>query len=135
MSSELTWELIRNNNSFLVKRNGFTFSREAGNLVNKHSYKYSGLAQSKVIKIGLTEGGVSVSRRSTKASANAVAKSFTKAQIIKSSASPAHRAQSISRDMQASGYRLDLVRAASARVCALLASMKPRKTSKAVKKN
>jgi large subunit ribosomal protein L28e len=48
MSADLIWSLVKNNNSFLVKRNGVTFSSEAGNLVNRNSFKYSGLANKKV---------------------------------------------------------------------------------------
>ncbi|KAF9026255.1 60S ribosomal protein L28 [Haplosporangium bisporale] len=48
MSADLTWLLIKNNNSFLIKRSGVQFSAEAGNLLNKNSFKYSGLANNKV---------------------------------------------------------------------------------------
>jgi large subunit ribosomal protein L28e len=47
-SVDLQWELVRKNNAFIVKRNGYTFSTEPTNLANKHSYKFSGLAQNKV---------------------------------------------------------------------------------------
>ena len=48
MSSDLVWLLVRDNSSFLVKRNGVQFSKEKGNLLNKNSLKYSGLATKKV---------------------------------------------------------------------------------------
>lgn len=48
MPSELHWSLIRNTSSFMVRRDGICLSREPGNLVGKHCYKYSGLAHSKV---------------------------------------------------------------------------------------
>lgn len=48
MSADLVWLLVRNNSSFLVKRNGAQFSSEPNNLTNKHSFKYSGLANGKV---------------------------------------------------------------------------------------
>lgn len=48
MSADLVWTLVKNNNSFLVKRPGVQFSAEKGNLMNLHSYKYSGLANAKV---------------------------------------------------------------------------------------
>ncbi|KAJ8501888.1 hypothetical protein ONZ45_g11983 [Pleurotus djamor] len=49
MSTDLQWLLVRNYNSFLVKRvrEGPVFSKEPGNLRNLHSHKYSGLANSK----------------------------------------------------------------------------------------
>jgi hypothetical protein len=40
---QLIWEVVKGHNSFVRKNlNGTTFSAEAGNLYNKHSYKYSG---------------------------------------------------------------------------------------------
>lgn len=50
MSSTLVWQLIKNNNSFLVKRGrtnrggAVQFSTESGNLLNVNTFKYSGLA-------------------------------------------------------------------------------------------
>jgi hypothetical protein len=50
MSSALVWELVKNNNAFLVKRErtnrsgAVQFSREAGNLLGVNTAKYSGLA-------------------------------------------------------------------------------------------
>ncbi|KAL7748794.1 hypothetical protein RI367_005707 [Sorochytrium milnesiophthora] len=57
MSSELVWQLIRKNNSFLVKRNGVIFSKEEGNLRNINTFKYSGLAQRKTIAISKPKDG------------------------------------------------------------------------------
>lgn len=57
MSNDLIWQLVRNNNSFLVKRNGVSLSREPGNLLNKHSFKYSGLLKKTV---GVSQVGTSV---------------------------------------------------------------------------
>ncbi len=57
MSSALVWELVKNNNSFLVKRErtnrvgAVAFSREPGNLLNVNSAKYSGLANDKAVDI------------------------------------------------------------------------------------
>ncbi len=49
MSTDLQWLLLRKWNSFTHHGgNGTTFSREKGNLMNAHSHKYSGLANSKV---------------------------------------------------------------------------------------
>lgn len=43
MSSQLIWQLVKNNNSFLHKGlNGINLSKEPGNLYNLHSYKHSG---------------------------------------------------------------------------------------------
>lgn len=52
MASALVWQLIKDNNSFLVKRGrthrsgAVQLSAEPGNLLNVNSAKYSGLATS-----------------------------------------------------------------------------------------
>jgi large subunit ribosomal protein L28e len=57
MSSALIWELVKNNNSFLVKRGrtaqagAVQFSMEKNNLLNVNSAKYSGLANEKTAGI------------------------------------------------------------------------------------
>lgn len=62
-SDSLIWLCVRNNNSFLKKKNGSTtrsgsihFSTEKGNLYSISSFKYSGLAQSKTVDISCVEG-------------------------------------------------------------------------------
>lgn len=53
MSAELVWALVKNNNSFLVKRpNGVEFTAERGNLTNLNTFKYSGIANNKVNILG-----------------------------------------------------------------------------------
>ena len=50
MSSTLVWQIVKNNNSFLVKRGrtnrsgAVQFSAERGNVLNVNSFKYSGIA-------------------------------------------------------------------------------------------
>ncbi|XP_078148737.1 large ribosomal subunit protein eL28z-like [Carex rostrata] len=53
---QLVWEIVRNNNCFLIKQFGrgnskVQFSKEPNNLYNIHSYKYSGLANPKTVAI------------------------------------------------------------------------------------
>ena len=43
MSGQIIWECIRNNNSFLRHGARLTLSAENGNMLSKHSAKYSGL--------------------------------------------------------------------------------------------
>ncbi|CAK8579264.1 unnamed protein product [Lathyrus sativus] len=52
----LVWEIVKMNNSFLVKEFGnntqsVQFSREPNNLYNLNSFKYSGLANKKTVTI------------------------------------------------------------------------------------
>lgn len=58
MSETLIWHLIKDNNSFLIKRErssrrgAVQFSSEPGNLMNTNCFKYSGIANSKTVDIG-----------------------------------------------------------------------------------
>ena len=55
MSADLIWQLVKDNNSFLVKRGrtsrlgAVQFSKEPGNLMNVNSFKYSGIATSRPV--------------------------------------------------------------------------------------
>mmetsp|Transcript_5593 Transcript_5593/g.8814 ORF Transcript_5593/g.8814 Transcript_5593/m.8814 type:complete len:152 (-) Transcript_5593:86-541(-) len=58
----LVWELTKNNNSFLKKKNGSTkrsgvieFSTEKGNIKSLNQFKYSGIANSKTYDIVCTD--------------------------------------------------------------------------------
>jgi len=74
-SPHLQWLLLRNHNSFLVKRDGVTFSREANNLLNRNSFKFSGLAHKQVVGVETdNKGGIVVSSRKAHASRGAIAK-------------------------------------------------------------
>lgn len=61
-SESLIWHLIRDNNSFLIKRGNtkrdgsVQFSSEPGNLLNVNTFKYSGLANSKTVDLQATLG-------------------------------------------------------------------------------
>jgi hypothetical protein len=58
ISDSLTWALIRNNNSKMVKKNGSSkrtgkviFSSEKGNVASYHSFKFSGIANSETVDV------------------------------------------------------------------------------------
>ena len=42
MSNQVFWELTKHNNAFLVKNNGFTFSRDPFNPTGKNQYSHCG---------------------------------------------------------------------------------------------
>nr|ACR34658.1 unknown [Zea mays] len=53
---DLIWQVVRKNNSFLVKQFGngnakVQFTKEPNNLYNIHSFKHSGLANKKTVTI------------------------------------------------------------------------------------
>ncbi|TNN27913.1 60S ribosomal protein L28 [Liparis tanakae] len=51
MSSHLQWMVIRNCSSFLIKRNGQTYSTEANNLKSKNSFRFNGLVHRKTVGV------------------------------------------------------------------------------------
>jgi len=55
ISNDVVWAVLRKNHSFLVKRDGVTFSSERGNLRNLHGIRGSGFANSKTVDLSLVE--------------------------------------------------------------------------------
>ncbi|XP_061732652.1 60S ribosomal protein L28 isoform X2 [Nerophis ophidion] len=51
MSSHLQWMVIRNCSSFLIKRNGQTYSTEPNNLKARNSYRFNGLVHKKTVGV------------------------------------------------------------------------------------
>ncbi|CAN1286422.1 60S ribosomal protein L28-2, partial [Linum perenne] len=68
---QLIWEVVKRNNSFLVKQfgrgtSGVVFSKESNNLYNLNSYKHSGLANKKTVTIQPAEKEQAVVLATTK---------------------------------------------------------------------
>ena len=103
----------------MVKRDGAVFSTETGNLMNKHSFKFSGLVHPRVVRIESAANGVSLSRRGTKAGLK-VAKAFSKPAVIKASLGGKNVAAKVAADLSNTFYRMDLIEAAKARAAALI---------------
>ncbi|KIY51966.1 ribosomal protein L28e [Fistulina hepatica ATCC 64428] len=124
MSTDLQWLLIRNYNSFMVKKvpEGPIFSKEPGNLVNLHSHKYSGLANSKTIDIADSPNGIAITTRKKKTLSNAVAGARA-SHTIRARSGP-RRSFGIAASYAKKGYRPDLRAAAVARTSALLSAQK-----------
>ncbi|KAF9437957.1 60S ribosomal protein L28 [Entomortierella beljakovae] len=127
MSADLTWLLIKKNNSFLIKRNGVQFSSEAGNLLNKNSFKYSGIANNKTVDISAAADGrgVVVATKKTSVPSFKPSKSINKVTLSKGVRKSARSVAGLTK----SGYRADLRQAALARVSAVLNSQKPVKAA------
>uniref|UniRef100_A0A8C6KMK8 Large ribosomal subunit protein eL28 n=1 Tax=Nothobranchius furzeri TaxID=105023 RepID=A0A8C6KMK8_NOTFU len=51
MSSHLQWMIIRNCSSFLIKRNGQTYSTEPNNLKSRNSFRFNGLVHKKTVGV------------------------------------------------------------------------------------
>lgn len=120
MSSELVWQLVRNNSSFLVKRNGAQLTSEPGNLTNVNSFKYSGLANNRTIDVSALPNnkGVVVSFKSkVPGAARKPAKANNKVVLDKISAKRHFRkvAKVITANNNRKYYRRDLTVTALAR--------------------
>jgi len=105
-----------------VKRvvEGPVFSKEPGNLRNLHSYKFSGLANSKTIDVSESNGSIKIRTRKTKASPSAVSSAYSSSSVRPRSGG--RRALGVGAAPAKRGYRADLRTAALARVSALVAA-------------
>merc|ERR1712146_489566 len=65
-SSDLLWALTKKQNAFLVKRNGLQLTSEPNNLMNKHSFKYSGLANVEAVGIEDNTRGITLKMENKK---------------------------------------------------------------------
>ncbi|OWT41503.1 large subunit ribosomal protein L28e [Cryptococcus neoformans] len=121
MSSDLTWLLVRNWNSFQVKGgHGPVFSREKGNLLNKSAHKYSGLANSKVVSIHPSAaGGITITKIKADAKPNQVVSARSHV-TLKRSTGPRRANKIAAAETAGKGYRADLRAVAVARTSALL---------------
>merc|ERR1712196_616974 len=105
-SSDLLWQITRNNSSFLVKRNGLELSSEPGNLMNKNSFKFSGIANLETVDVADNEKGITFSRKPAR---NVVSMDLKK-DLRKVS-------KTIINKTAGANYRKDLSNAALARWC------------------
>ncbi|GAO19675.1 uncharacterized protein UV8b_06309 [Ustilaginoidea virens] len=129
LSSDLLWEIVRNNNCFLSKssRNGGAqFSHDPLNLVNKNSRKHAGFVNDKAVGIIPNEkGGVTVISKKTSESTKP-AKAFIK--ITHGGNKTSRKTYKAVANLTAkSGYRSDLRSAAVERVSAIRRSQRPAK--------
>merc|ERR1711918_53740 len=115
MSSDLTWMILRNQSSFMVKRNKTVMSSEPGNLTSQHSYKYSTLANSKVLGMAKFEDKSGRKSGITFMSKNGKSENKPKSVIKKVNCTKPFR--SIARNVSATALRVrpDLEKAALAR--------------------
>lgn len=51
------WKCVRKTSCFKVKRNGIELTSEPGNVMNKNTFKYSGLANDKTVDLSMDEDG------------------------------------------------------------------------------
>ncbi|KAI0816234.1 ribosomal L28e family protein [Xylaria sp. FL0064] len=126
VSADLVWEIVRNNNSFLVKRKssgGVQFSRDTLNLTNKHARKWAGFVNDKAIGVVPGEkNAVKVLSKKTSA-ANQPAKAITET-TYGGGKSARKTYVAVANQAAKNNYRADLRQAAVARTSAILHSYK-----------
>ncbi|XP_077593968.1 large ribosomal subunit protein eL28 isoform X1 [Stigmatopora nigra] len=135
MSSYLQWMVIRNCSSFLLKRNGQTYSTEANNLKSRNSFRFNGLVHRKTVGVQPAPDGKGVVVVTKKrAGKNKPAAAYNKITINKNSRATLNSLRHIIRK---NNYRKDLQMAALRRASAILRSQKPvvvkKKRSRAAK--
>merc|ERR1711966_560897 len=62
-SDQLVWELVKGHNAFVNKNlHNRWFSKEANNITGEHSYKFSGIANSKAMNVAPADNAVVLSK-------------------------------------------------------------------------
>ncbi|KAL0965916.1 hypothetical protein UPYG_G00287810 [Umbra pygmaea] len=123
MSSHLQWMIIRNCSSFLIKRNGQTYSTEPNNLKSRNSFRYNGLVHKKTVGVepaADNKGVVIVLKK--RGGYRKPAAAYQKITINKNSRATLNSVRHIIRK---NSYRKDLRMAAIRRASAILRSQKP----------
>ena len=107
---------VRNASSFLVKRNGVQLTHEKGNVMNKNTFKFSGLANERAIDLNVgADGKVSMGLKTPKG-ATKPSKGVNTTPMTKNFR---RVAKSITTQTAGKYYRADLTSAALARWSAL----------------
>lgn len=118
-SSELVWQLIRGNNSFLKKGlNNTFFSAEPGNLTSKHSYKFSGIANSANVDLTTDKDNAIVLKKGKSSFKSKKGRSKKAITVFKKDSRRVMKGVT----KEVSGYRSDLADVAIKRVSALAKS-------------
>merc|ERR1711918_46717 len=110
-SSDLIWALTRKSNAFLKKRNGLQLTSEPNNLMNKHSFKFSGLANEEAVGVDECPRGITLKKKNKKNAMN------PKRNVVGRDLKKDFRkvAQTLKNQTEGSYYRKDLSKAALAR--------------------
>ncbi|EEB05701.1 60S ribosomal protein L28/L44 [Schizosaccharomyces japonicus yFS275] len=131
VSNDLVWQVIRDNNKFLVKRSdfgGIQFNREPLNATGKNAQRFSGLASDKAAGVvANSPRGVALITKTGVKNAQKPAKLYRTDVFAKSSTRKTYKA--IANRVAKNGYRTDLLRASVARASILLAAQRAQKSA------
>ncbi|GLT98642.1 hypothetical protein SLE2022_161390 [Rubroshorea leprosula] len=128
---QLIWEIVKKNNSFLVKQfgrgnAGVQFSKESNNLYNLNSYKHSGLANKKTVTIQQGGKELSVVFATTKTKKQNKPASLLHKSVMRKEFP--RMAKAVVNQVADNYYRPDLKKAALARLSAVNRSLKVSKS-------
>ncbi|XP_059299628.1 large ribosomal subunit protein eL28z-like [Lycium ferocissimum] len=128
---QLVWEIVKKNNSFLVKEfgsgtAGVVFTKEPNNLYNLHSYKHSGLANKKTVTIQPGGKDQSVLLATSKTKKQNKPSSLLNKSVMKKEFR--RMAKAVSNQVADNYYRPDLKRASLARLSAVNKSLRVAKS-------
>ncbi|CAJ2661140.1 60S ribosomal protein L28-2-like [Trifolium pratense] len=127
----LVWEIVKRNNSFLVKEFGnntqsVQFSREPNNLYNLNSFKYSGLANKKTVTVQAAGKDQSVLLATTKPRKQNKPAALLHRSVMKKEFR--RMAKAVQNQVADNYYRPDLKKAALARLSVVNRSLKVAKS-------
>ncbi|XP_027341867.1 60S ribosomal protein L28-2-like [Abrus precatorius] len=128
---QLIWEIVKKNNSFLVKEFGrgtqsVQFSREPNNLYNLNSFKFSGLANKKTVTIQPAGKDQSVLLATTKTKKQNKPVALYHKSVMRKEFR--RMAKSVQNQVADNYYRPDLKNASLARLSAVNRSLKVAKS-------
>ncbi|XP_020225643.1 60S ribosomal protein L28-2 [Cajanus cajan] len=128
---QLVWEIVKKNNSFLVKQFGrgtqsIQFSREPNNLYNLNSFKYSGLANKKTVTVQPAGKDLSVLFATTKTKKQNKPSALLHKSVMKKEFR--RMAKAVENQVAENYYRPDLKKAALARLSVVHRSLKVAKS-------
>lgn len=128
---QLIWEIVKRNNSYLVKEFGrgnasVQFSKEPNNLFNLNSYKYSGFANQKTVTIQPVGKEQSVMLATTKTKKQNKPTTLLHKSLMKKEFKS--MAKAVTNQVADNYYRPDLKDAALARLSAVHRSLKVAKS-------
>ncbi|KAJ6819721.1 60S ribosomal protein L28-1-like [Iris pallida] len=128
---DLIWQIVKKNNSFLVKQFGNStakvqFSKEPNNLYIVNSFKHSGLANKKTVSIQPGGKDLSVVVTTTKTKKQSKPASLYHKSVMKKEFSK--MAKALTNQVTDNYYRPDLTKAALARLSAVHRSRKVSKS-------
>ncbi|XP_067940709.1 uncharacterized protein [Watersipora subatra] len=105
VSPALQWSVIRKSSSFVIKRDGRTFTTEPNNLRNINSFRYNGLVQEQTVGVEASSDGKGVTLTTRNKKRNHPSKNLNRSTLKKN---PRRAFKTIMSRLKGQQYRKDL---------------------------